>query len=76
MHQHCASHLDTRVLAICPLDIGAGGLLQDWVRCIVADHVVRLHQLLVAEEGVVTELKDDLEPLQGTELIISLAKCS
>ena len=56
--------LDSRVLARGPLDACACGLLQDWVILIITDHVVRLDQLLVAEEGVVTELKHHLESLQ------------
>ena len=56
--------LDTGVLARCPLDGCASGFLQYRVLCVIADHVIGLHQLLVAEVGVVAELKDDLEALQ------------
>lgn len=56
--------LDTRVLAALPLDGCTSGLLQYWVLFVIADHVIRLHQLLVAEVRVLGELKDDLEALQ------------
>ena len=60
-------YLDPRVLARSPLDTGGSGFLQHWVCHIITDHVVRLHQLLVAEERVVTELEDDLEPLYNPQ---------
>ena len=41
--------LDSWVLARCPLDSCASCPLQYWVFCIIADHVIGLHQLLVAE---------------------------
>ena len=49
-------HLDARIFACSPLNSGPHSPLKDWVGVIiVTGHVIRLHQLLVAEEGDLTK---------------------
>ena len=57
------AHLDGGVLALLPLDLHALGPLQHWV--LLVHHVVRLHQLPVAEVGVLAEGEDEAEALQA-----------
>lgn len=65
-------HLDARVFACSPLNAGAHSPLEDGVGVIiVTGHVIRLHQLLVAEEGVLTKGEYKLEALQTREQHLS-----
>lgn len=67
------SHLDTRVLARCPVNVCAYSLLQDGAGVIIiTGHVIRLHQLLVAEEGILAETEHKLEALRDSGPCLAL----